>query len=183
MQERIITIYEIPESVEGDPYIRTPKEEDKSFKTYRVDRETGKIISLWEEKLRYPYKTKINSTLYIITDSHTYEFPIYLEDGTYIWNGSNIISFAWSLLGINQNSPCGLCASKWHDNILQFKQHFIDIARAYNPEITVSQFRDLTSKMYAQLLINYGVCKFKANLMGHFVNLWQRINPDWKKVY
>lgn len=50
--EKIITVYEIPESVEGDPYIRTPKTEDKDPKTIRLDRETGKEITLWEEKLR-----------------------------------------------------------------------------------------------------------------------------------
>ena len=58
-KEKIIAVYEMPEAIEGDPYIRNPKEEDKSVKTTNIDRETGKFITLWEEKLRYPYKTKV----------------------------------------------------------------------------------------------------------------------------
>ena len=71
-KEKVITVYEIPTSVEGDPYIRVPRVEDKDPKTMRVDRETGEYITLWEEKMRYPYKTKVASELYVVTNKHEY---------------------------------------------------------------------------------------------------------------
>lgn len=182
MKEFIISIFEVPEAIDGDPYIRTPKEEDKSVRTNRIDRETGEIISLWEEKLRYPFKTKVQSTLYVKTNICEYKFPILLEDGAYIWNGSNIPAVFWSVLGISKSSPYGLIASKWHDNLLQFKQYSYDLAKEAREDITVAEFRALTSKMYAGLLINFGVHSAKANLMSFMVDLYQRLNSDWKKL-
>ena len=181
-KERIITIYEIPEATSGDPYIRVPREADKAPSTYRIDRETGEVISLWEEKMRYPYKTKVASRLYVKTTERTYEFQLKLEDGAYLWNGSNICRAFWTVLGINQNSPRGLQASKWHDNLLQFKQESFEQARKFNPEITMKEFRSLTTHVYVRLLINNAVNPIKAWFMGMFVNLWQFFNSDWREI-
>lgn len=183
MKEEIITVYNIPEVVEGDPYIRIPREIDKAPATKRVDRETGKIITLWDEKLKYPYKTTIKYIFIIKTNKYTYEFPLYLENGEYIWNGSNIPSIFWSVLNISKNSPEGLIASLAHDNFLQFKQHFFNLAKTFNEDLTITEFRFLTTKIYEQLLINCGVSKFKANLMGLFINIYQFFNADWKEIY
>ena len=49
-KEKVLAVYETPEPVEGDPYIRNPKESDK--KTLGCDREKGEVITKWEEKLR-----------------------------------------------------------------------------------------------------------------------------------
>ena len=181
-KEVIIEAYRTPEAVKGDPYIRNPREADKDPSTLRKDRETGETITLWQEKLRYPYKTRISYIIIIRTNERIYEFPLLLEKGTYCWNGSNIPSFCWSLLRISKDSPQGLIASLVHDNLLQYKQHFYDLAKKANPNISVKEFRELTTKIYEQFLMNYGVSRSKANLMGKFIDIYQAFNSDWKKI-
>ena len=183
VREKLVEVYEVPEAVSGDPYIRVPSEIDKLPQTLRVDRETGEVITLWEEKHRYPYKTKVASRLYIRTTERTYKFDLKLDiQGTYIWNGSNIPPIFWSILRISKDSPYGLQASKWHDNLLQFKQESYNTAKLYNNNITVNEFRRLTTEVYKAFLRNHGINKFKAALMGFFINVYQRFNKQWSIV-
>lgn len=175
--------YEVPEAVSGDPYVRVPAEADKLPQTIRLDRQTGEVITLWEEKMRYPFKTRVGSRLYVRTREFLYKFDLRLsEDGTYIWDGSTIPSIFWGILGISSTSPEGLRASKWHDNLLQFKQDSYNTAKYFNPKMTVKEFRKFTTDIYVILLISNGVNSIKANLMGFFINIYQFFNPDWKYV-
>ena len=182
-KEKFIAVYEVPEAVSGDPYIRVPEEKDKLPQTLRFDRETGELITLWEEKHRYPYKTKVASRLYVRTKERLYKFDLRLDEkGSYIWNGSNIIPIFWTLLRISKDSPEGLQASKWHDNLLQFKQESYNTARYYNPDITVKEFRLLTTEIYKAFLRNHGIGKLRAWLMGVAINVYQFFNKQWRSV-
>lgn len=181
-KEKIITVYEIPEFVEGDPYIRVPATIDKAVSTIREDRETGEFITLWEEKLRYPYKTKVASKLIVKTNKRAYTFLLKLKDGVFFWNNMNIPCCTWSLLGISKDSPCGLTASKWHDNLLYYKKEFLEEIREEIPQYKVSDYRRLTSMIFKRLLINNGVSKFKADIMFFFIDMWQRVSPKWHGV-
>ena len=67
-KEKIITVYEVPEYTEGDPYLRIRITADKNPALMRIDRETGEFITLWEEKLRYPYCTRVASKIIVKTD-------------------------------------------------------------------------------------------------------------------
>lgn len=185
--EKVIAVYETPEFVEGDPYIRKPIEADKSEKTKRKDRETGKYITLWDEKLRYPYKTKVSSTLTVVTTERTYEFKLKLADideitkeYCFIWNGQNIPKILWTLLGISKDSPIGLNASKWHDILLYKKEYYLEYIRLnYDADFSVGEYRRLTSLIYRQWLKNMGVNTIKANIMAGAVAGWQFVSPQW----
>ena len=180
MREKIITVYEVPEYTEGDPYLRIPITPDKNPATMRIDRETGEYITLWEEKLRYPYCTKVASKITVKTNKGKYKFTLKLfEGGIYTWNACNIPRVCWTLLGISKDSPYGWIASKWHDNLLENKREFLEEIRQSNPEYKVDEFRRLTSLIFKQLLINNSVPKWKAQLMFLFVDLWQRVSPGW----
>lgn len=178
-KEKIITVYEKPESVEGDPYIRVPRECDKDPKTMRIDRETGDYITLYEEKLRYPYKTRVASTLFIKTNIRTYEIKLELEKGSWCWNGQNISKALWSILGISKHSPVGLKASKWHDYLLFKKNEILDNLKRKGININYKQYRRLTTLIYRQLLKNSGVNTVKANIMAGAVGAWQFVSPQW----
>lgn len=184
-KEKIVAVYETPESVKGDPYIRIPNERDKNPCTIRVDRETGSFITLYEEKLRYPYKTKIASTLVVKTNMREFNFTLKLDDDIYtgekyfMWNGQNIPKALWSVLGISKDSPVGLIASKWHDNLLYNKEHYLSILREEENKITAGQYRRLTTLIYRQLLKNRGVGTVKANIMAGAVGAWQFVSPQW----
>lgn len=179
-KEKIVTLYETPEAVEGDPYIRTPKEADKNQKTIRQDRETGNYITLWEEKLRYPYKTRVQSTLHVKTNQRTFNLKLKTDkDKCFIWNGQNIPKILWSLLGISKDSPIGLQASKWHDNLLYKKEAYLQDLRVDYPEMTAGEYRRLTTLIYRQWLKNMGVFTVKANIMAGAVGAWQFVSPQW----
>ena len=178
-KEKIITVYEVPEYIEGDPYIRIPTTSDKAASTIREDRETGEFITLWEEKLRYPYKTKVATKLFVKTTEREITFVLKLKEGSFCWNGQNLPRIFWSILGISRDSSCGLVASKWHDNLLYYKKEFLKEIRKNDSYFKVGEFRRLTSLIFRQLLINNGVSKVKASLMSYFVDMWQRISPKW----
>lgn len=179
-REDLITAYEVPENTEGDPYLRIPCTADKAVATMRVDRETGEFITLWEEKFRYPYKTVKANKLIVKTSKREMTFTLRLdEDGGFIWNGSNIPRIFWSLLGITKDSPYGWVPSKWHDNLLYYKKEILEEIRKGDPFYTVGEFRRLTSLIFRQLLINNGVGKIKASVMSWFVDMWQRVSPNW----
>jgi hypothetical protein len=181
-KEKIITVYEVPEYTEGDPYLRIPINADKAPHTMRIDRETGEYITLWEEKLRYPYCTRVASKIIVKTNMRKYTFVLKLSDGAFFWNNMNIPTALWSLLGMSKDSPYGLIASKWHDNLLMCKQEFLNEVREIVPGYTVSEFRRLTSLIFRQLLINNGVNRVKAYVMAWFVDTWQRVSPLWNGV-
>ena len=182
-KEKMIAVYEVPEAVPGDPYIRVPSEADKLPQTLRLDRETGEVITLWEEKHRYPYKTKVASRLYVRTKERLYKFDLRLDEkGTFMWNGSNVPSIFDTLLRFTKHSPEGLQASKWHDNLLQFKQESYDTAKYYNPDITVKEFRLLTTEIYKAFLRNHGIDKFRTESIGVAVNIYQSFNKQWDNV-
>ena len=182
-KEKFIAVYEVPEAVSGDPYVRVPVEADKLPQTLRLDRQTGEVITLWEEKLRYPFKTKIASRLYVRTRERLYKFDLRLdENGCYFWDGSSLPAWLWGILRFSSTSPEGLQASKWHDNLLQFKQESYNTAKYYNEDLTVPEFRELTTEIYKAFLRNHGVGKFRAWVMGVAINVYQYFNPQWKQV-
>ena len=184
-KEKIIAVYELPEAVEGDPYIRNPKEKDKSILTTRKDRETGKFITLWEEKLKYPYKTKVASILTVYTTERVILLNMKLDtnqrtsEQCFIWNGQNIPKILWSILGISKHSPEGLTASKWHDILLFKKEEYLADIRKVYPNMSVGEYRRLTSLIFRQLLKNKDVGTIKANIMSGAVTAWQFISPQW----
>lgn len=179
VKEYIISVYEEPPSVEGDPYIRVPNVWDKDPKTIRLDRETGEPITLWEEKMRYPYKTKVASTLYIITSKRNVALKLLLDGDSFVWNGQNIITCLWSLLRMSKHSPEGLQASKWHDSLLYKKKEYMAELRKSDPNLKVNEYRRLTSLIFRQFLLNNGVPKIKAYIMAWFVDQWQKL-MFWK---
>lgn len=174
-KEKIITVFEIPPAVEGDPYIRVPSTQDKDPATIRIDRETGEYITLWEEKMRYPYKTRVASFLHIHTTKRYVELQLIMDDdGTFFWNGQNIVPLLWSILRISKHSPEGLQASKWHDILLYRKEEYIEILREMDPKLKICEYRRLTSLIFRQLLVNNGVPKWKAYTMAWFVDQFQK---------
>lgn len=175
-------VYETPDGIEGDPYIRVPVAADKIKVGF--DRELNDTITLWDEKIKYPYKTKIESKLVVITNQRRLTFTLKLDENvkgakSFVWNGQNIPTVLWSLLRISKDSPVGLKASKWHDNLLYKKCEFLQELRVEYPETKVSEYRRLTTLIYRQWLKTMGVNTFKANFMAGAVGAWQFVSPQW----
>jgi hypothetical protein len=52
----------------------------------------------------------------------------------------------------------------------------------YNEDLTVPEFRELTTEIYKAFLRNHGVGKFRAWVMGVAINIYQYFNPQWKYI-
>ena len=140
------------------------------------------LIPSPEEKIRYPYKTRVASKLVVKTTVREFTFVLKLaDDGFYVWNGQNIPSIFWSILRISKDSPQGWVASKWHDNLLDNRWYFLKEIRETDPYYEIQDFRRLTSLIFRRLLINYGVSEIKASIMSWAVDLWQSVSPIWKE--
>lgn len=181
-KEKILDVHEIPEPIEGDPYIREAVEADKHKIGY--DRENDEYTTLWDEKLKYPYKTKFAATLVVLTTERLLRFKIKLDsdvngEDSFVWNGQNIPKILWSILGISKDSPQGLKASKWHDILLYKKYEYLKDLREIYPDMTVGEYRRLTTLIYRQWLKNFGINTVKANIMASAVGAWQFVSPQW----
>ena len=97
----------------------------------------------------------------------------------FVWNGQNIPKLLWSLLGISKHSPEGLTASKWHDILLYKKEEYLKDIRKIYSDMTVGEYRRLTSLIFRQLLKNKDVSTIKANVMAGAVAGWQFVSPQW----
>lgn len=181
-KEKILEVHEMPEPPEGDPYIREPKQGDDAKLGY--DREKDELVTLREEKLKYPYKTKFATSLVVLTNKRILRFKLKFDvtefgEESFVWNGQNIPKPIWSLIGISKDSPEGLKASKWHDILLYKKDEYLEDLRKLYPDMTVGEYRRLTTLIYRQWLKNLGVSTVKANIMAGAVGAWQFVSPQW----
>ena len=107
-----------------------------------------------------PFKL-INTVMYI----SAYDYCIHINKG-YTWNGANIPRFLWRLIG-SQYNPEYLEASMVHDWLCENKYFILE----HGVKISSDIFRDI--------LIENDVGKFKSNVMGTAVYLFQLTQRGW----
>lgn len=132
-----------------------------------VDREpelTVKNSRLYsKEEMKKPYLCKTRVAFTVFYQDKQY---VILAPKGYDWDGASIpFGFRW-IIGA-KGSPEFLVPSMVHDRLCENKG-FID----YN--------RKLSSIIFRELLIAYGVSKFKANIMYEAVDAFQKF-MGWKK--
>ena len=105
-----------------------------------------------------------------------FKFNIYKG---YTWNGADIPRFLWRLIG-SRTSNEFLIASMLHDYMLQFKKYLIN--EVLKNQITVSEYRRLTSLIFREKLKHQGVNTIKANIMSWAVDVFQHYGNKrgWK---
>lgn len=156
-----------------DIYNRIPNEADK-LETVRDKK--GNLITLWNDKFLYPYKTKSQIIVTVATDRRYFSFKI---PKGYKWNGADIPRFLWSLVGINKDSQEVKIASMIHDFILEFKQYMF--TNILEDKLTINDYLKLTSEIFEETCITYGISPFKANIMANCISLYQKTlnRKDW----
>lgn len=93
-------------------------------------------------------------------------YTIHINKG-YRWNGADILKPFWSIIGYSSSSPEILPASMVHDWLCEHKDFIIkDGAR-------------VSSEIFKEILLMYGVPRGKANVMATCVYLWQIITGGW----
>lgn len=136
----------------------------------------GNLITLAEHKKLYPYYLKHDVEVEIATTVRTIKFTI--KKG-YVWNGADIPRILWVSIG-SQHNPEFKRASLVHDYMLEFKWELY--VPPLSNEITIAEYRRLTSLGFRQFCKNDGVPTVKANVMSWFVQVFQTTvnRREWK---
>lgn len=129
-----------------------------------------------QAKIKYPFELFNTITVTIQTDFREFEFDVY---NGYVWNGADIPPFLWRIVGSRTDNQF-LIASMLHDYMLQFKKYMIN--EVLENQITVSEYRRLTSLIFREKLKHQGVNTIKANIMSWAVDVFQHYGnkKGWK---
>lgn len=136
----------------------------------------GNLITLAEHKKLYPFTLHNDVECIIATNIREIKFTI---KAGYFWNGADIPKLAWSIVG-SQYNPEFKKASMVHDYMLEFKWDLY--VPPLSDEISIAEFRRLTSLGFRQYLKNDDVGPIKSNVMSGLVQFFQAtINrKEWK---
>ena len=108
----------------------------------------------------------MNNVYYLSSQyKNLHSYGIVINKG-YNWNGANIPRFLWRLVG-SQYNPEFLPASMVHDWLCEHKDFIIKDGVRVSSDI----FRDI--------LVLYGVSKFKAWVMASAVRTFQMTQKGW----
>ena len=117
-----------------------------------------------KEKKKYPFKLHNDVPIYVITNKRIISFTIPKK---YIWNGADIPRMFWRIVG-SKTDNAFLIASMVHDYLLDNKQEIVK-----NTQISMSEFRRLTSLAFREVLKNSGENVIKSNVMAWCVDVYQ----------
>ena len=158
---------------EPEYHDRHPKAGDEKI---IVEDKKGNKITLAEHKKLYPYKLDNDVECKIQTNVRTFSVEI-LKD--YVWNGADIPSILWFFVG-SKDSPEFKVPSLVHDFLLEFKSSIYILM--LHGEISVAEYRRLTSLIFRDLLKTYGTKTVKSNIMSGAVQIFQATfnRKEWK---
>lgn len=125
----------------------------------------GNVITLEEDKKLYPFKIDNTVRCTIQTNFRTISFLIPQD---YRWNGADIPRILWLFVG-SQFNPEFKVPSLIHDFMLEYKEQIYGTLE----DITVPQYRRLTSLAFRQCLKDEGVRTVKSNIMSGLVQCFQ----------
>ena len=137
----------------------------------------GNRITLKEHKELYPYY--LNNTVECIIVTTVREIRFTIKKG-YVWNGADIPKIVWSVVG-SQHNPEFRQASMVHDYMLEYK--WLIYVPPLSNEISVAEFRRLTSLAFRQYLKNDNVGTVKSNFMSGMVQWFQSVinRKEWRQ--
>ena len=155
-------VREIKFNIEPDARIRVIKDDDTK--------------EIKKQKIKYPFELFNTVTVTVITDFRKFEFDIY---NGYYWNGADIPKVLWLLVGSRYN-PEFREASMIHDFMLQFKKYIL--TEVLKNEVSVQDYRRLTSLIFREKLKTQGTNTIKANIMAWTVDVFQHYGNKrgWK---
>ena len=129
-----------------------------------------------QNKIKFPFELYNTVTITVKTNKREFNFDIY---NGYVWNGADIPKTLWILIGSRYN-PEFRIASMIHDYMLQFKKYMLDIV--LKNEISISEYRRLTSLIFREKIKAQGTNVIKANIMSWAVDVFQHYcnKKGWK---
>lgn len=132
--------------------------------------EFGDSQAVIDSKKKYPFKLHNSITVCVSTTIRTFSFCIH---NGFTWNGADIPRFLWCIIGSRTDNDF-LLASMVHDYMLDFK-HKIISETFFKDEISLGEYRRLTSLIFREIIKKNGTKPVKANIMSFFVDCWQKL--------
>ena len=170
MKEKVLAVTFDTEPLYHDRHVKPGDEK------IIVEDKKGNKITLAEHKKLYPYKLDNDVECIIQTNVRTFSVRI-LKD--YVWNGADIPPILWVFVG-SKDSPEFKVPSLVHDFLLEFKSTIYILM--LHGEISVAEYRRLTSLIFRDLLKTYGTKTVKSNIMSGAVQIFQATfnRKEWK---
>lgn len=130
---------------------------------------------LQKNKKKYPFELYSSVNVFIETTERTINFTIF---SGYTWNGADIPRFFWRVIGSRTDNDF-LIASMLHDYLLEFKSYILK--EVLKNQISVKEYRRLTSLIFRHVIKSQGTNTLKANVMSWCVDVFQICNRKaWK---
>lgn len=123
-----------------------------------------------KNKKKFPFELHNAINVTITTTYRKFSFNIY--EG-YTWNGADIPRFLWRLVGSRTDNDF-LVASMLHDFLLEFKVYMIN--EVLQNQISIKEYRRLTSLIFREKIKSQGTNTIKANVMSYCVDVFQMFN-------
>ncbi len=138
-----------------------------------IDSDEPKEIQ--KQKKKFPFELHNSVDVKVTTTKREFTFSIYKG---YSWNGADIPRFFWRLIGSRTDNDF-LIASMLHDYMLEMKG-FVMLQVLKN-ELSVKEYRRLTSLIFRHVIKEQGTGTIKANVMSFAVDIFQMINfKSWR---
>jgi len=126
-------------------------------------------------KKKYPFELNNSIDVTVSTNYNTFSFTIPIG---YTWNGADIPRVFWRIIGSRTDNDF-LVASMVHDYMLEFKTFIVK--EILHNEITMREYRRLTSLIFRYIIKAQGTNVIKANVMAWCVDIFQIMNKrSWK---
>lgn len=129
-----------------------------------------------QQKIKYPFELFNTVRVTITTTERVFNFNIY---NGFVWDGANIPRFFYRLIG-SRTSNRFLIASLLHDFILDMKYYIM--RNCIKEDITIPEYRRLTSLIFRETIKKHGTNTIKANIMSFFIDVFQHYfnKKRWK---
>ncbi|MBE7705419.1 MAG: DUF1353 domain-containing protein [Cyanobacteria bacterium SIG29] len=138
-----------------------------------IDKED--VDEIKKQKKKYPFELFNSIKVFIETSRRSFQFTIF---NGYTWNGADIPRFFWRIIGSRTDNDF-LVASMLHDYLLEFKKYILK--EVLKGEISVKEYRRLTSLIFRHIIKEQGTNTIKANVMSWCVDVFQMFNKGaWK---
>lgn len=150
------------------PLIRKRIIEDKD---YKIVLDTKTNYTLAEDKETYPSIFDNHVMIHVVTTSFDFVFDI---EERYRWNHADILGIIQIIALCSKDDRRVILASGIHDYILEMKNKVFKAVKDVFKDLTVAQYRKLTSNIFEYVLVSQGMSKLQAKMMANVVDWFQK---------
>lgn len=140
-------------------------------KDYGIVLDTKTNYTLAKDKEIYPSIFDNHFMIHITTNSFDFVFDI---ENRYRWNHADILGLIQIIAMCSKDDRRVILASGIHDYMLEMKQKVFKAVKTVYSDLTVPQYRKLTSNIFEYILVSQGMGTTHAKMMANVVDWFQK---------